>query len=72
MLMDVLNTFITAIPKELASYTLEDDHDNPTLRKRERSFGDKKLHIKKSDRKVNTDTDKFEDPIYEFRFTKIA
>ena len=47
MLLDVINTFFTAIPQEVASYSQKDDHDNPALRKRERTFEKKKKKLRK-------------------------
>ena len=38
MLADVISTFFMAIPKSVVQYTEDDDHDNPLIRKRERSF----------------------------------
>ena len=42
MFIDVINTFLTAIPKitvKSANNDDHDDHDNPAIRKRERIFG---------------------------------
>ena len=38
MLIDVILTFFTAIPRSTVKYTSNEDHDNPEIRKRERSF----------------------------------
>ena len=47
MMVDVIMTFFTAIPRSTVKYTLNENHDDPKIRQRERSFGSETDQLKK-------------------------